>query len=224
MLTLKEIVHKTGLPKSTIRYYQERGLIPEPERKGFGRNKGMRGYFPKDTVSTIKRIEKLKSEGKPLREVKQILEVSNVEMRVIYQGGKLKKFKIDPPPNTSRFLKKVKKLRKEGKSWLEIAFIAEKMGIEIKQDKSTGLIMVAPQGRIPKTSKEIAEEEMIYKLTMKALSGNLTTNEKKMLGKVKNEILERMNIEVTPVWDKKEEKLKLKVIVPGLKNLILQPA
>lgn len=72
LLTIKEVVAKTGLPASTIRYYdQQFEDILEVER-GAGR----RRLFPPQAVERLQDIRRLlKDEGLSLRQARQVLTV-----------------------------------------------------------------------------------------------------------------------------------------------------
>ncbi|WP_161981003.1 MerR family transcriptional regulator [Streptococcus sp. S784/96/1] len=67
-MTIKELAKATGLPVSTIRYYERRGLLPEPER--FPNN--YRNY-PDQSVKTLHLILYFSGLGLTLGQIRTIL-------------------------------------------------------------------------------------------------------------------------------------------------------
>ena len=67
-MTIGELAKKAGVNIDTIRYYEGRGLIPEPPRK----ESGYRLYAP-ETVRRIRFIKRSKELGFSLREISEIL-------------------------------------------------------------------------------------------------------------------------------------------------------
>ena len=63
--TIGEIEQKFNLTKSTIRYYDEEGLIPNLMRDENGNR-----IFSSENVNTIQSIECLKKTGMPIKEIK----------------------------------------------------------------------------------------------------------------------------------------------------------
>ena len=70
LLTIGEIARRSGKAASTIRYYEEIGLIPAPARL-----EGRRRYQP-ETVRTLAVIETAQRAGLSLDEVHLLLEAS----------------------------------------------------------------------------------------------------------------------------------------------------
>jgi MerR family transcriptional regulator, redox-sensitive transcriptional activator SoxR len=66
-LTIGQLAKHVGLPVSTVRYYERRGLIPPPGRSG-----GWRRYDP-GAVEVLAVIEVAKEAGFTLEETKQLL-------------------------------------------------------------------------------------------------------------------------------------------------------
>lgn len=66
-MDISEVVIQTGLSTSTLRYYEERGLITPTSRKGLRRQ-----YAPK-TVQTLAFIALAKNAGFQLDEIKTML-------------------------------------------------------------------------------------------------------------------------------------------------------
>lgn len=63
-----ELADRAGVPVQTIRYYERRGLIPEPPR----RESGYRQYSP-DYVNRIRFIKKAQQLGFSLEEIAELL-------------------------------------------------------------------------------------------------------------------------------------------------------
>ena len=68
MLTTSQLVHKAGVNVETLRYYERRGLLPEPPR----RDSGYRQYS-QDDVARIQFIKRAKELGFTLQEVQELL-------------------------------------------------------------------------------------------------------------------------------------------------------
>jgi len=66
-LTIGQLAERTGVPASTIRYYERRGLISPPERTG-----GWRRY-ERSAVASLALIEVSKQAGFTLAEVKRLM-------------------------------------------------------------------------------------------------------------------------------------------------------
>ena len=69
-MTIGEISEKTGLPESTLRYYEKKGLL-RVARDGGGR----RDYGEGD-IAWIQFLRRLKETGMPLKEIRAFMELS----------------------------------------------------------------------------------------------------------------------------------------------------
>ena len=65
-----EVARRAAVNKETVRYYEKRGLIPEPGR----RRSGYR-IFTKRHIDQIRFIKRAKELGFTLREIKELLEL-----------------------------------------------------------------------------------------------------------------------------------------------------
>ena len=70
MLTTSQLARKAGVNVETLRYYERRGLIPEPPR----RDSGYRQYS-QDDVARIQFIKRAKDLGFTLQEVQELLDL-----------------------------------------------------------------------------------------------------------------------------------------------------
>ena len=70
MLTTSQLARKAGVNVETLRYYERRGLIPEPPR----RDSGYRQYS-QDDVARIQFIKRAKELGFTLQEVQELLDL-----------------------------------------------------------------------------------------------------------------------------------------------------
>ncbi len=68
VLTAGQLAKKANVKKETVRYYERRGLIPEPMRT----ESGYRQYS-QDTVSRIKFIKRAQELGFSLKEIEELL-------------------------------------------------------------------------------------------------------------------------------------------------------
>lgn len=68
-VTIGELVRITSTRYSTLKYYTEEGMLPfEQEEENLTRR-----YKREETVKLIEKIKKLKSEGKSIPEIKDII-------------------------------------------------------------------------------------------------------------------------------------------------------
>jgi DNA-binding transcriptional MerR regulator len=68
-LTTSAIERRTGVSRSTIYSYVRHGLIPEPQKTAGGRS-----LYSEDHVDLLQKIGELKRQGRPLAEIKRVLE------------------------------------------------------------------------------------------------------------------------------------------------------
>lgn len=69
-MQIGEVAQRVGLATSAIRFYEDKGLIPEPERT----ESGYRDYEP-DVVDRIRFIRAGQAVGLTLRELNEILQI-----------------------------------------------------------------------------------------------------------------------------------------------------
>jgi MerR family Zn(II)-responsive transcriptional regulator of zntA len=69
-MQIGEVAQQVGLATSAIRFYEDQGLIPEPERT----ESGYRDYQP-DVVQRIRFIRAGQAVGLTLRELNEVLEI-----------------------------------------------------------------------------------------------------------------------------------------------------
>ena len=79
--TIKEASDITGIPATTLRYYDKEGLLPHMERS----DGGMR-MFTEDDFEWFRFIERLKKSGMPIKEIKEFIDLyeqgdSTIEQR-----------------------------------------------------------------------------------------------------------------------------------------------
>lgn len=70
-LTISKVAKKSNINLETIRYYEKRGLIPEPPRSESGYR-----MYSSDTVDRIKFIKRAQELGFTLNEIEQLLYIS----------------------------------------------------------------------------------------------------------------------------------------------------
>ena len=76
-MTRSELAKRTGLKAETIRYYENKGVLPVPIRAA----NGYRTYT-EDYLVKIKFIKDAKSLGYSLKEIKETLQVLSSEMEI----------------------------------------------------------------------------------------------------------------------------------------------
>jgi MerR family transcriptional regulator, copper efflux regulator len=68
LLTIGQLAHRAGVGVETVRFYERRGLLSEPERK----QSGYRQY-PEDVVARLRFIRRAKELGFTLKEIAELL-------------------------------------------------------------------------------------------------------------------------------------------------------
>ena len=64
-MTIGEIAKETGLPESTLRYYERKGLIR------VARDRAGRRAYPESDIEWVRFIRRLKETGMPLRDIRR---------------------------------------------------------------------------------------------------------------------------------------------------------
>ncbi len=83
-LQIGEAAERSGLTQRTLRYYEERGLLPPPTRM----DGGFRLYSPVD-MERIERVKELKELlGFSLADIKEMLEAEDVRMQIRAEWNK----------------------------------------------------------------------------------------------------------------------------------------
>src|SRR5260221_1558413 len=67
-----EVADKAGVSRQTLRYYERRGLLPEPDRRA----SGYRAYGP-DAVSIVRFVKRAQELGFTLAEVEALLQLAD---------------------------------------------------------------------------------------------------------------------------------------------------
>ncbi len=69
--TIKDVSKRLGIPASTIRYYEKKGLLPNIRR-----TKGGIRQFDEETIEWLKLIECLKKTGLSLTKIREFMDMS----------------------------------------------------------------------------------------------------------------------------------------------------
>lgn len=69
--TIKDVSERLGIPASTIRYYEKKGLLPNIRR-----TKGGIRQFDEETIEWLKLIECLKKTGLSLTKIREFMDMS----------------------------------------------------------------------------------------------------------------------------------------------------
>lgn len=72
-MELNNLIKQAGISRNTIRKYVQYGLIERPEVNYGGQTGGSVSHYPEDSLRRIELIKILKSKGKTLKEIKEIL-------------------------------------------------------------------------------------------------------------------------------------------------------
>jgi Hg(II)-responsive transcriptional regulator len=89
-LTIGALAREAGVGVETVRFYERRGLLPEPERKA----SGYRQYAP-DDVETLRFIRRAKELGFTLREIQELLSLRFDATATRYDVRKQARAKIE---------------------------------------------------------------------------------------------------------------------------------
>lgn len=68
MYTIGQVSHMTGLPVSTLRYYDQQGLFPELRKES-----GIRKFTDRE-LEILRMVECLKSSGLEIRDIRQFIQ------------------------------------------------------------------------------------------------------------------------------------------------------
>lgn len=69
-LTIAEVQRRTGLPASTLRYYEREGLLDPPERTDSGRRS-----YATDDLAWIEFLCRLRATGMPIRQMRRFADL-----------------------------------------------------------------------------------------------------------------------------------------------------
>lgn len=105
--TIKEMSELTGLPASTLRYYDKEGLLPSLRR-----NENNIRIFTEDDYQTLRLIECLKKSGLLLRDIKEYMIMAR-------QGNDTLKGRL------AIFYRRRKMLKKEMKNLIDVMSVIE---------------------------------------------------------------------------------------------------
>jgi Cu(I)-responsive transcriptional regulator len=72
LMTIGQIARQAGTAVATIRYYEQQGLIPPPERSPSGYRQ-----FPPDTIKRLRFIERAKNLGFSLNDVHGLMDLED---------------------------------------------------------------------------------------------------------------------------------------------------
>lgn len=70
LYTIGDAAEKLGMPASTIRFYEKNGLIPNQRRSSDGRR-----LFDEDGLEWLRFVERLKTSGMPIKEIREYIEL-----------------------------------------------------------------------------------------------------------------------------------------------------
>lgn len=103
MMRIGEVAGRAGVNIQTLRYYERRGLLPEPER---GRS-GYRAYDP-DTVRLVRFIKRAQELGFTLREIEDLIELRQSPRR----GAEVRAVAAAKVEDIERRIRQLKAMRK----------------------------------------------------------------------------------------------------------------
>ncbi len=90
LLTIGKLANQAGVTIETIRYYQRKGLLQEPE-------KPVSGYrqYPGDTINRIRFIKRAQQTGFTLKEISELLLLDSGHCEDVMKMAKQKRIQID---------------------------------------------------------------------------------------------------------------------------------
>lgn len=71
-MRISEVSEQVGLPAKTIRFYESRGVVPEPAREA----NGYRAYAERD-VQRLRMVANARAVGLPLEAIRELVEVES---------------------------------------------------------------------------------------------------------------------------------------------------
>lgn len=117
-MRIGELAKRTGFSTKTIRYYESRGLLAEPERTGSGYR-----LYPQSDVERLEFIQKAKRLGFTLEEIRDVLVLSQTQQAPCVHVLALideKLSKLDEVLSDLRaFQRELARLRKESAEQIE---------------------------------------------------------------------------------------------------------
>ena len=132
---IKEVEQKTNLTKKNIRYYEEAGLI-KPKRDS---ENDYRIYSDSD-IKTLKNIKILRELGVPIKEIKELNENINSQLKEMFFKNFIENKSINILRNYPRYLKAVEvrleKYRKDPSKDAEKAEEINKLTIKLNREKA----------------------------------------------------------------------------------------
>jgi Hg(II)-responsive transcriptional regulator len=102
-MRIGEVAAEAGVNIQTLRYYERRGLLPEPERG----NSGYRAYDP-DTVRLVRLIKRAQELGFTLREIEDVIELRQTPRR----GAEVRTVAAAKVDDIDRRIRQLKAMRK----------------------------------------------------------------------------------------------------------------
>ena len=103
MMRIGEVAAQAGVNIQTLRYYERRGLLPEPER-------GSSGYraYDSDTVGLVRFIKRAQELGFTLREIEDLIELRQSPRR----GAEVRAVAAAKVDDIDRRIRQLKAMRK----------------------------------------------------------------------------------------------------------------
>jgi Hg(II)-responsive transcriptional regulator len=102
-MRIGKVAAEAGVNVQTLRYYERRGLLPEPERG----NSGYRAYDP-DTVRLVRFIKRAQELGFTLREIEELIELRQSPRR----GAEVRAVAATKVVDIERRIRQLKAMRK----------------------------------------------------------------------------------------------------------------
>lgn len=103
MMRIGKVAAEAGVNIQTLRYYERRGLVPEPQRG----NSGYRAYDP-DTVRLVRFIKRAQELGFTLREIEDLIELRQSPRR----GAEVRAVAAAKVEDIERRIRQLKAMRK----------------------------------------------------------------------------------------------------------------
>lgn len=102
-MRIGEVAEQAGVNIQTLRYYERRGLLPEPQRGG----SGYRAYDP-DSVRLVRFIKRAQELGFTLREIEDLIELRQSPRR----GAEVRAVASAKVEDIERRIRQLKAMRK----------------------------------------------------------------------------------------------------------------
>jgi DNA-binding transcriptional MerR regulator len=97
--TIQEICDQTGLPRRTIHFYTQQGIIPPPQGAGVG------SYYTEMHLLKLRLVPLFRQDGLRLDQIRKKLETTPIyELQLQYQQLQTRRVQVPPPARAQTYV------------------------------------------------------------------------------------------------------------------------